>query len=247
MPMKIAAWVLRMISGSSMTPSRQEKLVEQALGLQDADPGVDADQERGPERQDDQHQEHRPDGRRCSRDAIGYRVADEQRKKGGYGRDHDARHIGVEVKRVAGEPDVIVEVQFGKLRQEAADALFQAEHGNIGRHGDRRLRQRYLEDDDKGDEEENEQPKIGHDDDEAADNRRDRPRKRGRACRRAFGHGLFRHGDIRHCRSYRVSTTPASGWKDIQARSFQVSGSSVRRELFSALAFTTCPSGSLTW
>jgi hypothetical protein len=38
---------------------------------------------------------------------------------------------------------------------------------------------------------------------------------------------------------YRVNTTPASGWKDIQARSFQVSGSSVRRELFSALALTT--------
>src|SRR5215216_1219289 len=38
---------------------------------------------------------------------------------------------------------------------------------------------------------------------------------------------------------YCVNTTPASGWKEIQARSFQVSGSSVRRELFRALAFTT--------
>ena len=36
-------------------PERMSSLVEQALGLEDADPGIDADQEARPERQDDQH------------------------------------------------------------------------------------------------------------------------------------------------------------------------------------------------
>jgi hypothetical protein len=43
MPITTAQFVLMMASGWSMTPS-QERLVEQPLGLQDADPGIDADQ-----------------------------------------------------------------------------------------------------------------------------------------------------------------------------------------------------------
>jgi hypothetical protein len=45
----------------------EQELVEQPLLLEDADPGVDADQERGPERQDHQHQQRRaqPSGARA--------------------------------------------------------------------------------------------------------------------------------------------------------------------------------------
>ncbi len=39
---------------------RQQDLVEQAVMLQDVDPGIDADQERGPERHDHQHHRDAP-------------------------------------------------------------------------------------------------------------------------------------------------------------------------------------------
>ena len=56
----------------------EQELVEQALLLEDADPGIDADQERGPERQDDQHHQRRLPRLRRPRHAVGDRVADER-------------------------------------------------------------------------------------------------------------------------------------------------------------------------
>ena len=147
---------------------RQQQLVEQPFGLQDADPGIDADQEAGPERQDDQHQQDRPQGRRRARHAVGDRIADDQRQDRRDAGDDHARQIGVEVERVLGQPGVVVGGQFPEAIEQPRNAVGEIERRNVGRHGDRRLRQRYLEDDDERDEEEDQQPKIGNGDDQAA-------------------------------------------------------------------------------
>ena len=99
------------------------------------------------------------------------------------------------------------------------------EHRNVGRHGDRRLRQRYLEDDGERDEEEDQQPEIGNGDDQAAGD----------------GGDEALHDPAL---AYFVSTTPASGRNETQARSFQLSGSSVRRWLLTRLVRTMRPSSS---
>jgi hypothetical protein len=69
-------------SGSSMIAERQQHVVDHAVVLQQADPGVDAQQERGPERQDDQHQQHVARRRRGARDGVGHRIADQQAQQG---------------------------------------------------------------------------------------------------------------------------------------------------------------------
>ena len=82
--------------------------------------------------------------------------------------DDEARHIGVEVERVLGQPGIVVDGQFLEPAQQAEMPSREVEHRRIGRHGDGRLRQRYLEDDDERDEEEDQQPEIGNGDDQAA-------------------------------------------------------------------------------
>ena len=171
MPMKIARMGVEDDQRLVDDAERQQQLVEQALGLQDADPGVDADQEDGPERQDDQHQQRRPQRRRRARHAVGDR--DSRPAAPGTSRSpaiDDAGDIGVEVERVLGQPDVVVEVELARsCRNRPARPSPRSKHRRIGRHGDRRLRQRDLEDDDEGNEEEDQQPEIGNDDDQAAD------------------------------------------------------------------------------
>ncbi len=44
-------------SGRNVLIDRRQPLVEPAVASHQADPGIDAQQERGPERQDDQHQQ----------------------------------------------------------------------------------------------------------------------------------------------------------------------------------------------
>ena len=81
MPMKIAVVGVEDDQRLVDDAEPEQELVEQALRLQDADPGIDADQERRPERQDDQHQQRRPDRRRRARHAVGDRIADQQRQQ----------------------------------------------------------------------------------------------------------------------------------------------------------------------
>ena len=80
MPMKIADVGVEDDQRLADDADADQQLVEQALGLEDADPGVDPDQERGPERQDHQHQQRRAQHRRGARHAVGDRIADEQRQ-----------------------------------------------------------------------------------------------------------------------------------------------------------------------
>ena len=100
MPMKTAQLVLVMIERLVDEAEPEQELVEQPLRLQDADPGIDADQERRPERQDDQHHEHRLDRARRPRHAVGDRIADQQRDQRRDGGDPDAREVGLPVERV---------------------------------------------------------------------------------------------------------------------------------------------------
>ena len=59
MPMKIAVSVASQHRRRVDDAERDQRVVEQALALQDGDPGIDADQERGPERQEHRHDQHR--------------------------------------------------------------------------------------------------------------------------------------------------------------------------------------------
>ena len=77
-----------------MTPSASSRLCDHSVVLEDPDPGVDAQQERGPERQDDQHQQHVAHPRRGAYDTVGHRVAERETE---YGRDQ-CDLSGVEVR-----------------------------------------------------------------------------------------------------------------------------------------------------
>ena len=81
----------------------QQHVVEQAVALQDVDPGIDADQERGPERQDHQHHQERLQPARRARDAVGDRIADREQDRGRDGRDLQALEIGDQIERVGAE------------------------------------------------------------------------------------------------------------------------------------------------
>ncbi len=86
MPMKIAVSVASHVSGSEMMPSAQQQIVQQTVTLKDIDPGIDADEERGPERQDHRHHQHRLQPAGAARHAVSHRHADhqkDQRRDGG--------------------------------------------------------------------------------------------------------------------------------------------------------------------
>ena len=57
---------------------RHKRLIQQAFPLQDGGPGIDADEERGPERQHHQHEQDRLPAARRAGDAVGQRNADRQ-------------------------------------------------------------------------------------------------------------------------------------------------------------------------
>ena len=60
MPRYIALSVDSQTTRAETNVQREQHLVEQAVMLQDVDPGIDADQKRGPERHDYQHHRHTP-------------------------------------------------------------------------------------------------------------------------------------------------------------------------------------------
>ena len=139
---------------------RHQQIVERPVALQDVHPGIDADQERGPERQHDEQHEHRLPAPRRARDAVGDRIADgeqQQRRERG---DLQALDIGQEIERIGAEQPVIVERQRGEKRLEALPAGGEVEHRRIGRLRDRRLRQADLEHDQERHQKEREQPRI---------------------------------------------------------------------------------------
>ena len=81
MPICTAIGVFSITSGWLISPIWIRKAVQQTVFLQYADPGIDADQRRGPERQDDQHDQHRLNPLGCAGHDIGHRIADQQAQR----------------------------------------------------------------------------------------------------------------------------------------------------------------------
>ena len=103
MPMTIAVSVASHTTGSWTMPSAISSVVEQPVALQDVDPGIDADQERGQERQEHRHDQDRLQAARHPRDAIGDRIADQQQDRRRQRRDREAAQIGRQIEPVGAE------------------------------------------------------------------------------------------------------------------------------------------------
>ena len=141
----------------------QQHRVEQAVVLQDVDPGIDADQERGPERHDDEHHRDRLPALRQPRHAIGDGVADQEQHRGRDQRHQQAAQIGQDV-------EIVRDQQLEIIRRKLLDRRFgrfatapEIEHRRIGRLRDRGLRQRDLQHEAERHQEEQHHPEIGRD------------------------------------------------------------------------------------
>ena len=185
---------------------REQGLVEQAFAPEDADPGVDADQEARPERQDDERHEERAPPRRRRRHGVGDRIADEQEDGRRNERDAQRGQRRAEIKVVGEERPERLEVEPSQEGAQALEAGAHREHGPIRwlRYG--RIGQADLEDDQEGHEEEQHEPQEGQPGNEgAADALGDPCGARGR---------------------HRVRITAASGANERCTRSSQVTGAS---------------------
>ena len=112
-------------------PSPISDLVEEALGLQDRDPGVDADEEARPERQDDERRRAAAAmdalARAPSRRRSGKPTSEQKQRR--EGRDAQRRERRVDVEAVAGEQREVLEVEAG----EEAGEIAPSEDGRVGR------------------------------------------------------------------------------------------------------------------
>ena len=79
--------------------------------MHEAGQGIDAQQERGPERQDDQHQQDIAPLVGRAGDGIGHRIADEQGDDGGDQRNLDRAEIGGHIEAVDEQTQIIVQMQ----------------------------------------------------------------------------------------------------------------------------------------
>ncbi len=90
-----------------------QHIVDQAIVLEQADPGVDAQQERGPERQHDQHQQQiAPFGRRA-RDGQRHRITQQQAQHRRERRHPQRIEQRVEVQRIGEQEVIVAEMQLG--------------------------------------------------------------------------------------------------------------------------------------
>ena len=86
-----------------------QHIVDDAIVLQQPDPGVDADQEGGPEGDGDQHQQHRPQARALHGDGIGDGIADEDAEHRGHRGGAQRAQIGFDDDGIGDELGEIVE------------------------------------------------------------------------------------------------------------------------------------------
>ena len=142
---------------------REQDLVEQAVMLQDVDPGIDADQERGPERHDHQHHRDRLPALRQPRHAVGDGIADHEQDRGRDHRDDEAAQVGQHIEIVGDQQPEIVDRQRREGCLERRQARREIEHRRIGRLRDRGLRQADLQDEAERHQEEQHHPDIGRD------------------------------------------------------------------------------------
>jgi hypothetical protein len=84
----------------------QQHVVDDAVVVQQPDPGVHAQQERGPERQHHQHQQHRARGGGRARDGIRHRITDQQTAHGRDCGNLERVQVGADVQGV-GEQELV--------------------------------------------------------------------------------------------------------------------------------------------
>ena len=210
-------------------PSAIRSVVQEALALQNVDPGIDADEEGGEERQEHRHHQHRLRPARRARDAVGDRIADQQQDRRRKRGDAEAAEIRLEIDRVGNEDLVALERQSRHEVLQALPACGEVQHRRIRRLGDHGLRQADLEHDQARHQEQHRKPERGDEDDQSLPPA-DSGAHPGVAARRRDG------GCVRH----RVSSTQASGLKLSQTRSFAATGAALRSRLTTA-AFISMP------
>ena len=142
---------------------REQDFVEQAIMLQDVDPGIDADQKRGPERNDHQHHRDPLPAPGQPRHAIGDGVADDQQDRGRDHGDDETPQIGKHIEIVGDQQAEIIQRQLRQRRLDRRKTLGQIEYRQIGRLRDRGLRQADLEHEAERHQEEQHHPQIGQD------------------------------------------------------------------------------------
>ncbi|CEG07138.1 hypothetical protein BN961_00519 [Afipia felis] len=169
---------------------RQQQRVQKPIMLEDIDPGIDADQERGPERHHHQHHRDALPALRQPRHRIGDRIANHEQDRGRDQRHGDAAQVGEDINVVGGEQIEIVEREFRQAVAKDAPPSEQIEGRRIRRLRDHGLRQRDLQHEAERHQEEQRHPDIGCDG--------------GDPCRAGEDAAAF------HC----VSTTASSGAND---------------------------------
>ncbi len=201
------------------------RLVEQPLGLEDADPGIDADQEARPERQDHERDEDRARAGRGARHGVGHRVADQEQERRRDERDAHRGEARLPVEVVGPQRLEILEVEPEEELAPFGEAAAPVEHRRVGRLRRHRVRHADLHDDREGHEEEDEEPEIGRPDDEGAPG----------AAAESGEHRL-----------YPVSTIAASGAKKRWTRCSQSIGGSTARDALARETRRIEPSSSRT-
>ncbi len=132
-----------------------QELVDQAVDVEQVLPGVDADEERRPERQHDQHQQGGPYCGLGTGDEVGKRIADDQTQHCGHQRVPQRRQIGDDVEAVAHQRHVGREVNVYLQRiMHIGDDRIEADTQRIAsRHAD-------LEQDEKRRQQKGQQPDL---------------------------------------------------------------------------------------
>ena len=141
----------------------EQDFVEQAVMLQDVDPGIDADQERGPERHNDQHHRDCLPALRQPRHAVGDGVADQEQHHGREQRDQQAAQIGQDVEIVRDQQLEIIERELLERRFRSLAPAHDVEHRRIGRLRDCGLRHADLQHEAERHQKEQHHPEIGRD------------------------------------------------------------------------------------
>ena len=203
-------------------PDGQEHIVQQPVALQDIDPGIDADEKRGEERQHDGENQDRLCAPRRSRDAVGERITHNQKKQRRRHGDPKAAQVGRDVQRVRSDQGKAVERQACDEFPDPAPAGRQIEHRHVRRLRDHGLRQADLQNDEERHQEEQAEPQRRNEHDEL------RP-PRAKPWATAFG--------VAH----RVNTTPASAGQLSHTRSSTWIGGATVRERFASAALIVRP------
>ena len=134
---------------------RGDERVGPAVFGEQAFPGVDPEQERGPERQHHEHQQGGLDRRARAGHEVGERVADQETQHGRDGRVLQAREVGGEVEVVGDQGDVVAEANVQRDR-----TVLHRDH--VLDAGDVHLRDADLQHDQERQQKEQQQPDVRH-------------------------------------------------------------------------------------